>query len=77
MDYQKVNLLSEKERREKECRNLQQEVNKMNTVLCSYKNNMGHQQLPHQAESKYKLHNLPEPENKPAISWLGSSGNKP
>ena len=41
MEQQKVNLIAEKERRERECRNLQSEVNKMNSVLCNYKNNMG------------------------------------
>lgn len=34
MEDEKLNLISEKDRRERDCRNMQVELNRMNTVFC-------------------------------------------
>jgi len=41
LEQEKINLQGDKERRERDCRNLQVEINRMNSMLQSYKNTMG------------------------------------
>jgi hypothetical protein len=45
MEQVRVNLVADKERRERDCRNLQTEVNRMNTTLCNFKNSIGERQI--------------------------------
>ena len=45
MDSEKQNLLSEKDRRERDCKNMQAELNRFNSMIHAYKNLGGVQNI--------------------------------
>ena len=40
-DQERINLINEKERRERDCKNMQAELNRFNSVIHNYKNLAG------------------------------------
>ena len=50
MEQDRVNLLSEKERRDRDCKNMQTELNRMNQIIHTFKNSQG----------DFKLNQVPE-----------------
>jgi len=41
MEQEKANMMNEKERRERDCKNMQAELNRINTMVHNYKNMSG------------------------------------
>lgn len=73
LEQDKVNIQTEKERREKDCRNLQVEVNRMNTVLQNYKSSMGDMHPSRVPMDMPVKHSFVTENEQTNVSWMSHS----